>query len=71
MEANFFDTLDAQKVAGDDTESDEGLSEQESRILDAVAEALARLGRVKRVGLGREEKQGFVQAWRERSAARK
>lgn len=71
MEANFFDTLDAQKVAGDDVESDEGLNERESRILDAVAEALARLGRVKRVGLGREEKEGFVKAWTGRSGARK
>ena len=76
FDTNFFDTLDAEKVAGDETDgsgSEAGgvLSEQENRILDAVAEALARLGRVKRVGLGREEKEGFVKAWADRRNARK
>ncbi|KAK5174699.1 Lysophosphatidic acid:oleoyl-CoA acyltransferase 1 [Saxophila tyrrhenica] len=83
-ETNYFDTLHAQKVPGDtdtdttlsgdgeaDSEGDAELSQQERRVLDAVAEALARLGRVKRVGLGAKEKDGFVKAWWGRSRARK
>ncbi len=83
-ETNFFDTLQAQKVAGDtdtdgdvstdasgERDSDAELSEPERRVLDAVAEALARLGRVKRVGLGAKEKDSFVKAWWGRSKARK
>ena len=67
FESNFFDTLQsspAEKVAGDEgEEGDEEMSEQEGRVLDAVSDTLARLGRVKRVGLGVEEKRGFVDAW--------
>ncbi|CAG9993929.1 unnamed protein product [Clonostachys byssicola] len=40
----------------------EPLSETEQRVLDRVGEALARLGRVKRVGLTMKEKQAFVNA---------
>ena len=35
----------------------------EKKVLDRVADALARLGRVKRVGLGVKDKDGFVKAW--------
>ncbi|TQV91175.1 hypothetical protein V2A60_009365 [Cordyceps javanica] len=35
---------------------------EEQRVLDAIAEALARLGRVKRVGLTVEDKSAFVKA---------
>jgi len=59
-EANFFDTLDAagdQKVIAIDSEG------EDDRTLDAVADSLARLGRVKRVDLGLEEKVNFVEAW--------
>jgi len=35
----------------------------EQRVLDRVAEDLARLGRVKRVGLGVEEKIAFLKVW--------
>ena len=35
----------------------------EKKVLDKIGEALARLGRVKRVGLGVREKMGFVRAW--------
>ncbi|KAI9737067.1 MAG: hypothetical protein M1834_000657 [Cirrosporium novae-zelandiae] len=45
------------------TEDDEGLTSDERKTLDKVAEALARLGRVKRVGLGVKEKLGFVELW--------
>lgn len=47
------------------------MSEPEKRLLDAVADALARLGRVKRVGLGAEEKEEFVRAWWARRGARR
>ena len=47
----------------DDEKAAEEKLEQESRVLDAVADALARLGRVKRVGLGAEEKRRFVESW--------
>jgi hypothetical protein len=40
----------------------EALSETEQRVLDRVGEALARLGRVKRVGLTMKDKQAFVNA---------
>ncbi|KAK0356674.1 Lysophosphatidic acid:oleoyl-CoA acyltransferase 1 [Friedmanniomyces endolithicus] len=74
FESNFFDTLQAspaQKVAGgsggDESDDEAGggaVSEAERKVLDAVAEDLARLGRVKRVNLGVEEKARFVEAWR-------
>lgn len=66
MNNNFFDTLDSTTNStgpSDGDDDDDALSEQEKRVLDAVADALARLGRVKRVGLGVEEKQRFVEAW--------
>jgi 1-acyl-sn-glycerol-3-phosphate acyltransferase len=45
-------------------ESDvESLSVEERKVLDRVADDLARLGRVKRVGLGVKEKVDFVKAW--------
>lgn len=73
-ETNFFDTLDsspAQKVSGgSDADYQEDMSEQERRVLDAVADTLARLGRVKRVGLGVEEKKKFAEAWSKRGKYR-
>lgn len=39
---------------------------EERRVLDKVGEALARLGRVKRVGLTVKDKAAFVQAWSKR-----
>jgi len=45
-------------------ESDaEGLTVHDRKVLDRVADDLARLGRVKRVGLGVKEKIDFVKAW--------
>ncbi|KAK4240166.1 hypothetical protein C8A03DRAFT_42291 [Achaetomium macrosporum] len=41
-------------------------TEEEQRLLDRVAEALARLGRAKRVGLTLEDKKRFVAAWSKR-----
>ncbi|KAI3391464.1 hypothetical protein diail_7326 [Diaporthe ilicicola] len=41
-----------------------GITTEERRVLDRVAEALARLGRNKRVGLTVEDKAKFVEAWK-------
>ncbi|KAI8941930.1 hypothetical protein NX059_000044 [Plenodomus lindquistii] len=41
----------------------DAVSAEEQRVLDRVGEDLARLGRVKRVGLGVEEKIEFVRVW--------
>jgi 1-acylglycerol-3-phosphate O-acyltransferase len=52
--SNYLDTL----------EQDEGgVTAGEKAFLDNVGEALARLGRVKRVGLGVKQKQEFVRVW--------
>lgn len=39
------------------------MTKEERAFLDRIAEALARLGRVKRVGLGVSEKQDFIAKW--------
>ncbi|KAK4985593.1 Lysophosphatidic acid:oleoyl-CoA acyltransferase 1 [Elasticomyces elasticus] len=66
-ETNFLDVLAEQDLqrTGADVDADEvdGLEAEERKVLDRIAEALARLGRVKRVGLGVDEKIGFVRAW--------
>lgn len=67
-ESNYFDTL--QRDSADEGE-DDGLLEPERRVLDMVADSLARLGRVKRVGLGAREKARFVEVWRKGSRARR
>lgn len=45
------------------SEEGESLSVGEKQTIDAVAEALARMGRVKRVGLSLKDKAGFIRAW--------
>ncbi len=45
------------------SEDNEVINAAEKRTLDKVAEALARLGRVKRVGLGVKDKDEFVKVW--------
>ncbi|KAJ5123754.1 hypothetical protein N7448_009851 [Penicillium atrosanguineum] len=52
---NYLDTLD--ELAAD------GEAVMEKAMLDHVGESLARMGRVKRVGLGVKEKQDFVRMW--------
>lgn len=47
-------------LGSEDTDSTNSV---ERRVLDKVAEALARLGRAKRVGLGVKEKDAFVKAY--------
>jgi len=45
-------------------ETDGEVTGEEQKVLDKVAEALARLGRSKRVGLTLRDKSAFVEAWR-------
>lgn len=67
--ANYLDPLASDGTASDaDTlvgsEELEGPpSKEEKAFLDKIAEALARLGRVKRVGLGVKDKVEFVAMW--------
>ena len=42
------------------------LDEEEKRVQDRIGEALARLGRVKRVGVGVREKVEFGRVWARR-----
>ena len=48
-------------LVGDESEGP--ITKEEKMFLDKIGEALARLGRVKRVGLGVKEKQQFVNSW--------
>ncbi|KAM0716349.1 hypothetical protein Q7P37_007794 [Cladosporium fusiforme] len=66
-EANYFDTLSSSVADADE----DGLLEPERKVLDMVADSLARLGRVKRVGLGVREKARFVDVWRRGARARR
>jgi len=69
LNANYLDTLGSDGTASDaDTlvGSEEGevpTTKEERAFLDKIAEALARLGRVKRVGLGVKDKIDFVAMW--------
>jgi hypothetical protein len=51
---------------GDAEKEGSGVSWDEQRVLDRVGEDLARLGRVKRVALGVQEKIGFLKVWSSR-----
>ncbi|CEL04787.1 hypothetical protein ASPCAL05913 [Aspergillus calidoustus] len=69
-ETNYFDILEEVSASkGGDVASASGkvevdLSPAEKVVLDTVGDSLARLGRVKRVGLGVREKQEFVKTWK-------
>jgi 1-acyl-sn-glycerol-3-phosphate acyltransferase len=70
---NFLDTLGEDSAMTSSTDTLASLSEQpteanadEKRVLDKVGEALARLGRVKRVGLTMKDKIDFISAWSKR-----
>ena len=58
-------TSDADTVVGSDM-LEGPLMKEEKIYLDKIGEALARLGRVKRVGLGVKEKQDFIASWTRR-----
>ena len=67
FKTNYFDSLtddtasSAETLVGDESEGP--VTKEEKAFLDKIGEALARLGRVKRVGLGVKEKQDFVSNW--------
>ncbi|KAL4760030.1 lysophosphatidic acid acyltransferase LOA1 [Aspergillus foveolatus] len=68
-DTNYFDLLDevsASKggVASSRDRVEIDLSPTEKNLLDTVGDALARLGRVKRVGLGVADKIDFLEEWR-------
>ena len=64
-DANIFDVLDVRDLSVDKVgNSADGMNAEELKVLERVGEALARLGRVKRVTLGVEDKVAFVKVWR-------
>ncbi|PYH82499.1 MFS general substrate transporter [Aspergillus uvarum CBS 121591] len=60
-DTNYLDTLDASTRSA--SSSPEATAVSDAALLDHVADSLARLGRVKRVGLGVKEKVDFVRVW--------
>ena len=64
---NYFDEMQASLSSSDtlvgSEAGGEGVSSEERKVLERVAEDLARLGRVKRVGLGVNDKIDFLKAW--------
>jgi 1-acyl-sn-glycerol-3-phosphate acyltransferase len=71
--SNFMDMVgeDSAMTSSSDTltslaEQSSDINDQEKRILDKIGEALARLGRVKRVGLTVKDKIAFIEAWSKR-----
>lgn len=69
-ESSGVDTRGRARVRGgddsdDSDEADEAdVTFEEQRVLDRIAENLARLGRNKRVALTVEDKTRFVEAWK-------
>ncbi|PNS15249.1 hypothetical protein CAC42_8250 [Sphaceloma murrayae] len=66
-ETNLLDDLNhiGEKKLNGHADND-GKSEEERAVIDRIGEALARLGRIKRVGLGRDDKEAFVRVWNRR-----
>lgn len=64
---NLVEGLQDDLASSSDTllgsEDGESMIAAERRVLDRIGDDLARLGRVKRVGLGVRQKQEFVRAW--------
>lgn len=67
FKTNYFDSLTDDTASSADTlvgDASEGpVMREEKAFIDKIGEALARLGRVKRVALGAREKQEFVKSW--------
>ncbi|QDS74806.1 hypothetical protein FKW77_002252 [Venturia effusa] len=61
-EMQFGDSLSSAETLVSDGDGG-SLDSNERKLLDRIGEDLARLGRVKRVGLGVKEKQEFVKVW--------
>ncbi|PYH94639.1 putative vacuolar protein sorting protein Vps66 [Aspergillus ellipticus CBS 707.79] len=62
-DANYLDTLDKGKNANGSFQQTHVVLD-EDKVLDNVAESLARIGRARRVGLGVQEKTEFVKLWK-------
>ncbi|KAE8144696.1 putative vacuolar protein sorting protein Vps66 [Aspergillus avenaceus] len=62
-DTNNLDTLDKNTASGSQGLDEPELTRSEKGLLDKVGDALARLGRVKRVGLTVRDKQDFVRTW--------
>lgn len=66
-DTNIFDSPHLRNGVKDDAgDTEDDVSKDEQKVLDRVGEDLARLGRVKRVGLGVQEKIEFVKIWTKR-----
>lgn len=67
--SNYFDTLQEDALISSDAllggDADTPLTREQRGLLEQVGEALAKLGRIRRVGLGVKEKQEFVRVWRD------
>ncbi|KAK2802071.1 hypothetical protein FQN51_004981 [Onygenales sp. PD_10] len=59
---NYFDTLDS-KLAESIPDVETSLTGGENTLLAQVSDSLARLGRIRRVGLGANDKRQFVKVW--------
>ncbi|KAH7117834.1 hypothetical protein B0J11DRAFT_536821 [Dendryphion nanum] len=69
FDTNIFDSPHMRNRAGEngaDGEDNVDVTSDEQKVLDRVAEDLARMGRVKRVTLGAEQKQEFLKVWSKR-----
>ena len=67
MEANIWDSPHMRNgLHADEQQQQLLVNEDQKKVLDRVGEDLARLGRVKRVGLGVQEKVEFVKIWKSR-----
>ncbi|KAF2864235.1 vacuolar protein sorting protein Vps66 [Piedraia hortae CBS 480.64] len=61
-DSNYFDRFSDESLhVGEDS-----LTPEEHKVLGSIADDMARLGRVTRVGLGVSEKKKFVEAWQRR-----
>lgn len=66
-DTNYFDSLKAAEA----TETDGEPTSAEQKVLDVIVDQLARLGRVKTLGLGLDEKIDFVNAWTGKTKSKK
>lgn len=65
-ESSGVETRGRARVRSGDADEEPNVNFEEQRVLDRVAENLARLGRNKRVGLTVEDKARFVEAWKKK-----
>ena len=68
QKAGQYEALRDDRASSSETllgsEDGEGMTASERRVLDRVMDALARLARIKRVGLGVSDKQGFIRSYK-------